>query len=170
MRNQARGYWRILTSVSGYGSGSAGRRGLGLGCTLPGIRSRGRAEKSGWPVCQGGAASFPSPTHCSLASRIRPILAHQKDPGNLMALFVAQMNPGTARQTEMDTLQRLGLEPRVHSFRVARRSHQPWPFGGRWILGTPCSAAVVPDPTGSRHAMQTIRPALPTTRCSMARA
>ena len=44
---------------------------------------------------KGSLFSFILPIF-SLASLIRPILAHQNDPGNLMALFVAQIESGDA--------------------------------------------------------------------------
>jgi signal transduction histidine kinase len=72
--------------------GSAGRRGLGLGLHIAKdlvTRQGGEIWVTSVPG-KGSLFSFTLPIF-SLASLIRPILAEQKEPGNLMALFVAQI-------------------------------------------------------------------------------
>jgi signal transduction histidine kinase len=72
--------------------GSAGRRGLGLGLHIAKdlvVRQGGKIWVTSGPG-KGSLFSFILPIF-SLASLIRPILAHQSEPGNLMALFVAQI-------------------------------------------------------------------------------
>jgi signal transduction histidine kinase len=75
--------------------GSAGRRGLGLGLHIAKelvARQGGKIWVTSVPG-KGSRFSFILPIF-SLASLIRPILAHQNAPGNLMALFVAQIESG----------------------------------------------------------------------------
>jgi signal transduction histidine kinase len=75
--------------------GSAGRRGLGLGLHIAKdlvTRQGGKIWVTSLPG-QGSLFSFTLPIF-SLASLIRPILAEQKEPGNLIALFVAQIEAG----------------------------------------------------------------------------
>jgi signal transduction histidine kinase len=75
--------------------GSAGRRGLGLGLHIAKelvARQGGKIWVTSVPG-KGSLFSFILPIF-SLASLIRPILAHQNEPGNLMALFVAQIESG----------------------------------------------------------------------------
>jgi signal transduction histidine kinase len=72
--------------------GSAGRRGLGLGLHIAKdlvVRQGGKIWVTSGPG-KGSLFSFILPMF-SLASLIRPILAHQSEPGNLIALFVAQI-------------------------------------------------------------------------------
>jgi hypothetical protein len=74
--------------------GSAGRRGLGLGLHIAKdlvIRQGGAI----WVISEPGKGSlftFTLPIF-SLANLIRPILAEQKEPGNSIALFAAQIEP-----------------------------------------------------------------------------
>jgi signal transduction histidine kinase len=71
---------------------SAGRRGLGLGLHIAKdlvTRQGGKIWVTSVPE-KGSLFSFTLPIF-SLASLIRPILGEQKAPGNLMALFVAQI-------------------------------------------------------------------------------
>jgi len=75
--------------------GSAGRRGLGLGLH---IAKELVAQQGGkiWVTSvpgKGSLFSFTLPAF-SLARLIRPILAQQNEPGNRMALFVAQVESG----------------------------------------------------------------------------
>jgi signal transduction histidine kinase len=72
--------------------GSAGRRGLGLGLHIAKdlvTRQGGKIWVTSLPG-QGSLFSFTLPIF-SLASLIRPFLAEQKGPGNLIALFVARI-------------------------------------------------------------------------------
>ena len=72
--------------------GSAGRRGLGLGLHIAKdlvVRQGGKIWVTSVPG-KGSLFSFLLPIF-SLASLIRPILAHQSEPGNRIALFVAQI-------------------------------------------------------------------------------
>lgn len=72
--------------------GSAGRRGLGLGLHIAKelvARQGGKIWVTSVPG-KGSLFSFVLPIF-SLASLIRPILVHQNEPGNLMALFVVQI-------------------------------------------------------------------------------
>jgi signal transduction histidine kinase len=72
--------------------GSAGRRGLGLGLHIAKdlvTRQGGEIWVTSVPG-KGSLFSFTLPIF-SLASLIRPILAEQKEPGNLIALFAAQI-------------------------------------------------------------------------------
>ena len=74
--------------------GSAGRRGLGLGLHIAKdlvIRQGGAIWVTSEPG-KGSLFSFTLPTF-SLANLIRPILAEQKEPGNSIALFAAQIEP-----------------------------------------------------------------------------
>jgi hypothetical protein len=74
--------------------GSAGRRGLGLGLHIAKdlvTRQGGKIWVTSEPG-EGSLFSFTLPIF-SLASLIRPILAEQKEPGNLIALFAAQIEP-----------------------------------------------------------------------------
>jgi signal transduction histidine kinase len=85
--------------------GSAGRRGLGLGLHIAKdlvVQQGGKIWVTSVPG-KGSLFSFILPIF-SLANLIRPILAHQSEPGNLMALFVAQIesgdsSPDAARKT-----------------------------------------------------------------------
>jgi signal transduction histidine kinase len=75
--------------------GSAGRRGLGLGLHIAKelvVRQGGKIWATSVPG-KGSLFSFTLPIF-SLASLIRPILAHQNEPGNSVALFVAQFETG----------------------------------------------------------------------------
>jgi signal transduction histidine kinase len=72
--------------------GSAGRRGLGLGLHIAKdlvTRQGGEIWVTSVPG-KGSLFSFTLPIF-SLASLIRPMLVEQKEPGNLIALFVAQI-------------------------------------------------------------------------------
>ena len=72
--------------------GSAGRRGLGLGLHIAKdlvTRQGGKIWVTSVPG-KGSRFCFTLPVF-SLASLVRPILAQQKKPGNLMALFVVQI-------------------------------------------------------------------------------
>jgi hypothetical protein len=72
--------------------GSAGRRGLGLGLHIAKdlvTRQGGKIWVTSLPG-EGSLFSFTLPIF-SLASLIRPVLAEQKEPGNLIALFEAQI-------------------------------------------------------------------------------
>ena len=72
--------------------GSAGRRGLGLGLHIAKdlvARQGGKIWVTSVPG-KGSLFCFTLPIF-SLASLVRPILAEQKEPGNWMALFVAQI-------------------------------------------------------------------------------
>jgi len=74
--------------------GSAGRRGLGLGLHIAKdlvIRQGGAIWVTSEPG-KGSLFSFTVPIF-SLANLIRPILAEQKEPGNSIALFAAQIEP-----------------------------------------------------------------------------
>jgi signal transduction histidine kinase len=78
--------------------GSAGRRGLGLGLHIAKdlvTRQGGTIWVTSLPG-KGSLFSFTLPIF-SLASLIRPVLAEQKEPGNLIALFEAQIESETAR-------------------------------------------------------------------------